>query len=336
MEKLTRRNFIETGALASLGAFAAMFSGCNGAVGESATKSAQVSRKKFKMKFAPRGLFRASTGKDPLKRLKWLSDNGFIAVEGVVFCKPSKVYKQEEMNQQIAIGEYAKALGLEMGCISSMNDKDFPIMTANQVPDKSKTIRDKKAVRDCLMRQMDNTFGVLERIKSKSFIIGPGIVDKELSAQKQYENVVENMSFCADYCKRAGFVAEIEPLNTTSHPNMYWRPRRARGKNSPRRKQSEFQAALRHFPRTDAGRQSRHSRRSVGLELHRVFPYRRCARPQRTGYGNYRLQESFEKNLGQGLSRNHRPRTRAKRQVSRRRQKAFANIFRPRFGRVVI
>lgn len=221
MEKLTRRNFIETGALASLGVFAAMFSGCNGAVGESATKSAQVSRKKFKMKFAPRGLFRASTGKDPLKRLKWLSDNGFIAVEGVVFCKPSKVYKQEEMNQQIAIGEYAKALGLEMGCISSMNDKDFPIMTANQVPDKSKTIRNKKAVRDCLMRQMDNTFGVLERIKSKSFIIGPGIVDKELSAQKQYENVVENMSFCADYCKRAGFVAEIEPLNTTSHPNMY-------------------------------------------------------------------------------------------------------------------
>lgn len=45
MEKLMRRNFIETGALASLGVFAAMFSGCNGAVGEP-----QQNRRKFRGK----------------------------------------------------------------------------------------------------------------------------------------------------------------------------------------------------------------------------------------------------------------------------------------------
>lgn len=224
--KLTRRQFIGAGAACVLVSGVGLFGGCMGASETSANdvslKTAKNSRpNKFRIKFAPRGLFRASTGKDPFYRLKWLSDNGFTAVEGLIFVMPSKVYKQEEMNTQRALGTYAKELGLEMGCISSMNEKSFPVMTANQVPVKDRVVRDKKAVRDCLARQMDNTFGVMERIGCKTFIIGPGIVDKELSPEKQYENVVENMSFCADYCKRYGFTMEIEPLNTTSHPNMY-------------------------------------------------------------------------------------------------------------------
>ena len=177
--------------------------------------------KKFKMKFAPRGLFRASCGKDPFKRFKWLSENGFWAVEGVVFVNPDKIYRQEEMNLQRALGAYAKEVGLEMGCVSSMNNKDFPVMTANQVPLKDRVIRDKKALRQHLANQMDNTFGVMERLGSRQFIIGAGTVDKELSPEKQYENTVENMAFCADYCKRYGFTMEIEPLNTTSHPDLY-------------------------------------------------------------------------------------------------------------------
>lgn len=198
-----------------------MLGGC--ITGSDCTKSdaKTCGAKKFKMKFAPRGLFRASCGKDPFKRFKWLSENGFWAVEGVVFVNPDKIYRQEEMNLQRALGAYAKEVGLEMGCVSSMNNKDFPVMTANQVPVKDRVIRDKKALRQHLANQMDNTFGVMERLGSRQFIIGAGTVDKELSPEKQYENTVENMAFCADYCKRYGFTMEIEPLNTTSHPDLY-------------------------------------------------------------------------------------------------------------------
>lgn len=217
MKKLSRRSFVGI----TMAGTAGLFTGCTSPnCNDKCCKTANGTNK-FKMKFAPRGLFRASSGGDPFKRLKFLADNGFNSVEGVVFCQPNKVYKQPEIDRQKALGAYVKELGLGMGCISSMNEKFFPVMTANQVPTKEKVIRNKKAVRECLTRQLENTLAVMQRLDTKTFIIGPGIVDKELSAEQQYENVVENMSFCADFCKRYGIIMEIEPLNTISHPNMY-------------------------------------------------------------------------------------------------------------------
>ncbi len=219
MNTISRRKFFGGMSAAMLATMLGACASTECKSGNSCGKTAKAD--KFKMKFAPRGLFAASCGKDPFKRFKWLSENGFWAVEGVVFVNPDKIYKQEEINLQRALGAYAREVGLEMGCVSSMNNKDFPVMTANQVPVKGKVIRDKKAVRDCLARQMDNTFAVMERLGSKQFIIGAGTNDSELSPEKQYENTVENMAFCADYCKRYGFTMEIEPLNTKSHPNLY-------------------------------------------------------------------------------------------------------------------
>ncbi len=176
---------------------------------------------KFKMKFAPRGLFRASTKGDKFAYIKWLAEHGFTAVEGVVFCNPKKAYSKEEEALQVRIGQAVREAGLLMSNISSMNEKFFPTMTANQVPDKDKVLRSKKAIRQALHSQLEITLGTLNRIGSTRFIIGPGTFDKELSPKKQYENVVENMIFCADYCKRHNVVMQIEPLNTMDHPGMY-------------------------------------------------------------------------------------------------------------------
>lgn len=216
MEKFNRRDFIRLGAMGSL---ALASRGLVFAEPQTAPGGART----FKMKFAPgRGneVFRTIAGKDPLKRLQFFKDQGFIAVEGIVWISHKPLSDKEKQMQQ-DIGDLAKKLGLEVGCMSSMNEKDFPTMSANQVPSKEKVIRDKSAIRDFLVWQMDNTFDILKRVGSKTFIIGPGTVDKELSWNKQYDNVVENMAFCADYCKKNGFVMEIEPLNTTSHPNMF-------------------------------------------------------------------------------------------------------------------
>ncbi len=209
MEYISRRDFLFRTSITAASLMASPLMGQNS------------NCKKFKMKFAPRGLFRASSEKNPFKYLKWISENGFRAVEGLVFCMPMKVYTKEEQEHQTRLGEVAKEYGLEISNISSMNEKYFPTMTANQVPDKSKVIRSRKAIREFLHFQLENTLAVMRRIGSKAFIIGAGTVDKELSPEKQYENVVENMSFCADYCKRHGVIMEIEPLNTQIHPNMY-------------------------------------------------------------------------------------------------------------------
>lgn len=175
----------------------------------------------FKIKFTPRvgmPIFRASAGKDPFERMKYFKSKGFSAVEGLIFINHKKPYSPEKIAQQKAMGELAKSLGLEMGCQSSMNEKDIPTMTANQTLEGKRGIVE---IRDMLRRQLDTSFAVLERFNCKTFIIGPGAADKELSWQKQYDNSVENMKFCAQICKDAGFIMEIEPLNTTSHRGVF-------------------------------------------------------------------------------------------------------------------
>ena len=73
-----------------------------------------------------------------------------------------------------------------------------------------------------LEEQLETTFGALGRVGSKILIIGPGALDRKLDWRKQYDNVVENMSFCADICKKRGFVMEIEALNTVKdHPGVF-------------------------------------------------------------------------------------------------------------------
>jgi len=214
---LSRRDFLRIGAMST----AAL--GLTACVTGTKAEESEEQVKPFKMKFTPRlgmNFFKTSAGKDPLKRMRFFKDNGFTAIEGAVWIS-HKPLTDKDKELQSAICALAKELNLEMGCLSSMNEKDFPTMSANQVPNKEKVIRDKSAIRDFLTWQMDNTFDILKRVGAKTFIIGAGTVDKELSWHKQYDNVVENMAFCAAYCQKNGFLMEIEPLNTKSHPNIF-------------------------------------------------------------------------------------------------------------------
>ncbi|HIV05185.1 MAG TPA: TIM barrel protein [Candidatus Merdousia gallistercoris] len=178
------------------------------------------------MKFSPRLGFSFGTptaGNDPIKLMQYFKNCGLLAVEGVCPINHSKKISQQDIEKQLQIGETAKKLGLEVGSLSSMNEKDVPTMTANKVkrPDGS-IVADKPALRAMLEEQLENTFGVLSRVGSKILIIGPGALDKELDWRKQYDNVIDNMSFCADICKKRGFIMEIEALNTVKeHPGVF-------------------------------------------------------------------------------------------------------------------
>lgn len=216
---MNRRRFIGLGAIGTVGMASGVFSGC--ATAKPEAKVLPNGKKQFTIKFAPRNLFQYAGGKNPLDVIKYIHSEGFIAVEGLVFVRHNKKFTDKDLQMQRDMGALVKELGLFIGPISSMNEKDFPTMTANQVPTKEKVIRDKTALRDVLKAQMDTTFGVLERTGGKTFIIGPGTVDKELSFDAQYANVVENMKFCAEYCAKSGYTLELEPLNTTSHPNLF-------------------------------------------------------------------------------------------------------------------
>lgn len=177
--------------------------------------------KPFKMLLAPRigmDFFRNLATKDPFKRLEFFKVQGFRAVEGLVFVQHKKPYTAKQKETHKLLGQKAKALGFIMGPQSSMNEKDFPTMTAFKTPDGKSG---KTALRDMLKRQLDTTFEVLSNVGGKTFIIGAGAQDNELPDEIQFANVVENMAFCAEICQKAGFVMEIEPLNTQSHKGIY-------------------------------------------------------------------------------------------------------------------
>lgn len=190
-----------------------------------ATPSFADDTKKFKMKFSPRLGFSfgvPTAGRDPIKLMHYFKDGGMIAVEGVCDINHTKKFTSAEIEKQIEIGETARKLGLEVGSLSSMNEKSIPTMTANKVKRGDSFVVDKPALRALLEQQLNNTFDVLSRVGSKILIIGPGALDSQLDWRKQYDNVIDNMSFCADICKKRGFIIEIEALNTVKeHPGVF-------------------------------------------------------------------------------------------------------------------
>ncbi len=223
MKKKSRREFLKLAALSCAG----IVSGCAvGGQGRSEDLSylKYGATRKFRMKFTPRlGMgYKSTAGKNMLQRMDFFRDAGFTAVEGAVFVVHNGAdYSEKEKQFQLELGRHARALGLEMGNVSSMNEKDFAMMTEFQMPVKGKAVFSKDGVREELYRRMDKTFGVLERIGSKTFIIGAGTRGECLPYLKQLDNVVENMSMCAKYARGRGFVMEIEPLCTQAHPGIF-------------------------------------------------------------------------------------------------------------------
>ncbi len=215
-----RRDFLKLAMLSSVG----IMMGCTSKKQEFDQTLKYGAKRKFIRKFTPRFSmgYNFIAGKDPFKRMQFFHDAGFTAVEGVVFVTHNgKNYTEAQKQQQIALGKMARELGLEMGNVSSMNDKDFAMMGEYQLPIKDKYVSSKEGLREELVRRMEKTFGVLERLGSKEFIIGAGTKGSKLSATKQMDNTIENMAFCADYVAKRGYKIVIEPLNTISHPNIF-------------------------------------------------------------------------------------------------------------------
>lgn len=229
--------------------------------------------------------------------MEYFKGCGLLAVEGVCPINHSRKFSSAEIEKQIQIGEKARELGLEVGSLSSMNEKDVPTMTANKVRRADGSIaEDKPALRAMLEEQLETTFGALGRVGSKILIIGPGALDRKLDWRKQYDNVVENMSFCADICKKRGFVMEIEALNTVKdHPGVFCvnntlAARIARDVDSP-----ACGHTLRHLPRIHAGGQSIVARRPERLEVDSLLPCRRRPGQKRARLRRNRLRGVFKK-----------------------------------------
>ncbi len=197
--KLNRRQFIKGSAISTL----AIASSPLGSMANSLmdNKSAQ----KFNLKYAPHfGMFKEHAGKDPIDQLKFMADQGFIAME-------DNGMMDRSVSLQEKIATEMTRLGMTMGVFvayAEFGEKTFVTKNSD--------------IRAMLVDQMKKAVEVAKRVNAKWCTVVPGALDTSLEWDYQTANVIENLKWCADICEPSGLTLVLESLNPwKDHPGLF-------------------------------------------------------------------------------------------------------------------
>jgi len=167
---------------------------------------AQSSNKhKFKLKYAPHfGMFENHAGNDPIDQLKFISDEGFTALEDNGMMGRPKT-------EQERIAEAMSRLSMTMGVFVAYGEFS-----------KKTFVTGNKSVREMLLNRTKAAVEVAKRVNAKWCTVVPGAYDNAMEWDYQTANVVENLKWCAEVCEPAGLVMVLEPLNPwRDHPGLF-------------------------------------------------------------------------------------------------------------------
>ena len=192
----TRRNFLATGITAAVAA---------GSVEVEGAATEKVKKNRFKLKYAPHfGMFRNSAGNDLIDQLKFMADNGFMALEDNGM--PGRSVRTQE-----AIAKEMTRLGMEMGVFVATGDFRQPTFASG-----------KKDLRDKALADMRKAVEIAKRVNAKWCTVVPGTIDHGLEPDYQTANVIDTLKRCAEICEPSGLVMVIEPLNPwADHPDLF-------------------------------------------------------------------------------------------------------------------
>lgn len=196
---MLRRKFVQS-------AFAASAAIASGATLNAATpNSPALSKRQFKMKYAPHfGMFKNSAGEDPIDQLKFMVDQGFMALE-------DNGMKDRTVELQSKIADTMGKLGMEMG-----------VFVAHKIywtePSLTSGKQDK---RDEFLKHIKESVEVAKRVNAKWMTVVPGFVDLRQEMGYQTANVVESLKQACDILEPHGIVMVLEPLNFRDHPGLF-------------------------------------------------------------------------------------------------------------------
>ena len=194
---MDRRNFLTTG----LAAGAAVAAG-------STLKAADTPNKKFggfNLKYAPHfGMFKNSAGNDFLDQLKFIRDQGFVALED-----NGMMGRDVELQNKIAAE--MERLGIEMGVFVAYKDFQKPTLASGNKDDLAFALEEMKKAVECA-----------KRVNAKWCTVVPGTRDHKLEPDYQTRNVIEALKQMAAICEPAGLTMVLESLNHwTNHPDLF-------------------------------------------------------------------------------------------------------------------
>ena len=197
---MQRRRFLASGLAAGTAAMLA-----SRADGQAAAKP----RRRFQLHYAPHyGMFRHSTGADPIEHVKFIADQGFSAIE-------YNGLRQEPPDVQEKLGRTLDELGIRMGIFiahGSIGKLTFAVKDED--------------VWAAVLNDFRESVDVARRVNAKWMTVVPGNADENLRGRLargyQTANVIELLRRGCEIFEPHGLVMVIEPLNWfTNHGGVF-------------------------------------------------------------------------------------------------------------------
>ncbi len=164
-----------------------------------------MKKKPFKLKYAPHfGMFKNLAGDDFVDQLKFMSDEGFSALE-------DNEMMSRPLDIQNRIAKEMLGLNMTMG-----------VFVASSEFSQNNFVTNDKDIRESLIKTMKASVETAKRVNAKWCTVVPGCFDSHLEWDYQTANCIDNLKYCAEVCEPSGLVMVIEPLNPwTDHPGMF-------------------------------------------------------------------------------------------------------------------
>lgn len=196
---MKRRKFIQNTALTTLGASVVTTEAF-------ALKGNEMNViHKFNLKYAPHlGMFREHSGKDEVKQLEFMADQGFTAFE-------DNGMKSRDVGIQEQMAKTMQKRNMEMG-----------VFVAHKIYwDKPNLAGGDEGLRREFLTDIRSSVEVAKRVNAKWMTVVPGYVDLRKDMAFQTANVVESLKQAAAILEPHGLVMVLEPLNFRDHPGMF-------------------------------------------------------------------------------------------------------------------
>jgi len=149
-------------------------------------------------------MFRHHAGEDPVDQLRFLRDEGFVALEDNGL--PGRPVAEQER-----IGAALAELSIAMGVFVAHADFERPTFAS-----------DDEAAIERIARDMRAAVEVAGRVGARWCTVVPGARRADLEPAYQDALVIDNLRRAADVIEPAGLALVLEPLNSwTDHPGCY-------------------------------------------------------------------------------------------------------------------
>ena len=189
----SRRNFIKTSSIVGTTAMA----------GGLAMPLSAKGKNSFKMKYAPHfGMFKNSAGEDLIDQLKFMTDQGFNALED------NGMMKRDIKTQEAIASQMAKT-NMEMGVF--VVDKGGNLANTLAAGTKENV--------DIFLDGCKRAVDVAKRVNAKWMTVVPGAFERKLPIGIQTANVVEALRRGAEIFEPHGLVMVLEPLSDS--PDLF-------------------------------------------------------------------------------------------------------------------